>query len=173
MSREVKIALISLLVICLIAPFEFSFVGVPVTLQSFVIFVGAGLLAPRSSALVVLLYLLLGGLGLPVFADHHSGWAKLIGPTSGFLWGFLAVSVYISWQIQQRELHFFNAIVLIFVAHFILLIPGFIVLKIQIPGARLWPTFVGLIPGLLIKSMLGGLLLAYLRAKVVKTKNEA
>lgn len=166
MSKDFKIGALSLLAICLIAPLEFGFSGIPVTLQSLVIFVCAGLMRPKISATVLLLYLLLGGFGLPVFADYHAGWAKLVGPTAGFLWGFLVVAVFISWQVQQKELHFFNAIVLVFVAHFLLLLPGFIVLEIQMPAAKLWPTFVGLIPGLLFKSMAGGLLLAYLRAKV-------
>lgn len=173
MSKDFKVGALSLLAICLIAPLEFGFAGIPVTLQSLVIFVCAGLMHPKTSAAVLLLYLLLGGMGVPVFADYHAGWAKLVGPTAGFLWGFLLVALFISWQVQQKELHFFNAIILIFVSHIILLIPGFIVLELQMPAVNLWPTFVGLIPGLLIKSMAGGLLLAYLRAKVLRAPEEA
>jgi biotin transport system substrate-specific component len=34
-------------------------------------------------------YLFLGGVGLPVFADGASGWAHLVGPTSGYLAAFV------------------------------------------------------------------------------------
>lgn len=63
--------------------------GVPVTLQTLAVALCGYVLGPRFGALATGLYLLLGGIGLPVFAQLSGGADKLIGVTGGFLWGFL------------------------------------------------------------------------------------
>jgi biotin transport system substrate-specific component len=68
-------------------PLPFS--PVPVTGQTFaVLLVGAALGATRGAA-AVLAYLAEGALGLPVFAGGLAGPAPLLGPTGGYLFGFL------------------------------------------------------------------------------------
>ncbi|KXT78424.1 Substrate-specific component BioY of biotin ECF transporter [Streptococcus sp. DD13] len=62
---------------------------VPFTLQTLAIGLLATLFAPREAIASVSLYLLLGAIGLPVFAGFHGGFQVLIGPTGGFLWAFL------------------------------------------------------------------------------------
>ncbi len=62
---------------------------VPVTLQSaMVIFLGLTLGSKRAAAAVAA-YLIEGALGAPVFAGGYSGFIYLMGPTGGYLWGFL------------------------------------------------------------------------------------
>lgn len=70
------------------------FTPVPITGQTFsVLLVGAGLGAIRGGT-SVLLYVALGIVGLPVYADGAHGWAELTGATGGYLIGFvLAASV--------------------------------------------------------------------------------
>jgi biotin transport system substrate-specific component len=69
-------------------PLPFS--PVPITGQTFaVLLVGAALGARRGSA-SLLLYLLEGAVGLPVFAGGAGGPAVLLGPTGGYLIGFVA-----------------------------------------------------------------------------------
>lgn len=63
--------------------------GVPITLQTFGIFVIGMLLGPVKGTLSILLYLALGAVGIPVFANFKSGLSALVGPTGGFLIGFL------------------------------------------------------------------------------------
>lgn len=63
--------------------------GVPVTLQSLVLFSLAGLVGVRPTLLSVAIYLVLGGLGLPVFAGFGGGPGVLLGPGGGYLWGML------------------------------------------------------------------------------------
>lgn len=62
--------------------------GVPSTLQSFIIPLMGVLLGPRIGGLSALVYVLLGVVGLPVFAGGLSGPAVLLGPTGGFLASF-------------------------------------------------------------------------------------
>lgn len=62
---------------------------VPVTLQSLVVLlVGAWMGAGRGAG-AVLAYVVAGALGLPVFAGGTSGVARLLGPTGGYLVGFV------------------------------------------------------------------------------------
>lgn len=66
---------------------------VPVTLQVFMVFIIVNLLGSYYGALACLLYLLLGAIGLPVFAGGTSGVATLIGPLGGFLFAFPLAAV--------------------------------------------------------------------------------
>lgn len=75
---------------------------VPFTGQTFAVGVLATLLGKRLGTLSVLIYLLLGVLGLPVYAGMSSGLASLFGPTGGYLIGFLANTV-ITGAILERK----------------------------------------------------------------------
>ena len=66
---------------------------VPFTLQTLIVAVAGALLGAKRGFLSVLIYLLLGIIGLPVFAGFNSGFGVLLGPTGGFTLGFLAFSV--------------------------------------------------------------------------------
>lgn len=59
---------------------------VPFTLQNLAIGLIATLFRPREAVLTVGLYLLLGAIGLPVFAGGAGGFHVLLGPSAGYLW---------------------------------------------------------------------------------------
>ena len=61
----------------------------PITLQTFALFLTLELLGGKYGSLVCLVYLLLGGIGLPVFSGFRGGLGMLLGATGGYLWGFL------------------------------------------------------------------------------------
>lgn len=62
---------------------------VPFSLQPVFIMLAGLCLGPRAGAVTVLLYLVAGAIGLPVFAGGKAGLGVLFGPTGGFLWGFV------------------------------------------------------------------------------------
>ncbi len=66
--------------------------GVPVTLQTFAIALTGYTLSSRRGAAAVAVFLALGAVGVPVFANFTGGFAKLAGVTGGFLWGFLLMA---------------------------------------------------------------------------------
>jgi len=68
-------------------PLPFS--PVPVTGQTLAVLLVGIVLGARRGALSVLLYLTKGMMGLPVFAGGAFGVARLVGPTGGYLWGFV------------------------------------------------------------------------------------
>jgi len=62
--------------------------GVPITLQTFAVMLAGCLLGPLRGFCAVALYLVLGAVGLPVFAEHSSGLGVLTGATAGYLYAF-------------------------------------------------------------------------------------
>lgn len=62
---------------------------VPFTLQTFVVMFAVLTLAPRECFAALGGYLVLGAVGLPLFSSMRGGIGVLMGPTGGFLWGFL------------------------------------------------------------------------------------
>lgn len=62
---------------------------VPFTLQTFGVFMAVGLLGGRKGTISVLVYILLGAVGVPVFAGFSSGIGVLFGTTGGYIVGFL------------------------------------------------------------------------------------
>lgn len=66
---------------------------VPLTLQVFFVLLAGLLLRPPVAGVALLVYLLLGVVGLPVFSSARGGAAILFGPTGGYLWGFLLAAV--------------------------------------------------------------------------------
>ncbi len=68
-------------------PLPFS--PVPITAQTMAVMACGLFLGPVGGSLTVLAYLLEGSIGLPVFAGGAAGWAVLMGPTGGYLIGFV------------------------------------------------------------------------------------
>ncbi len=72
-----------------------AFIHVPVgpmhiSLQTMMIMLAGFVLGPRKAALAMLLYLLCGLVGLPMFGRGRAGPASFVGPTAGYFLGFVA-----------------------------------------------------------------------------------
>ncbi|MCS4488719.1 biotin transporter BioY [Streptococcus sciuri] len=81
----------------------------PITLQTFAVGLIASLLKWKEALLAVILYILLGALGLPVFSGGTSGIATLVSPNSGFIWGFLLFALVTSLLPKTNILSLFLA----------------------------------------------------------------
>jgi biotin transport system substrate-specific component len=73
---------------------------VPFTLQTFAVFVTVGLLGGKRGTLAVLVYILLGTIGVPVFAGFTGGLGILLGSTGGYIIGFLG-SALVMWVLEK------------------------------------------------------------------------
>lgn len=72
-----------------------------ITMQTFGICFTMGFLGGKKAVAVCGVYLLLGGLGLPVFSGFQGGIGALLGPTGGYLWGFF-LSCLVFWLLEKR-----------------------------------------------------------------------
>lgn len=75
--------------------------SVPFTLQTLGVFMAVGLLGKKRGTLAVIVFLLLGLFGLPVFSGFKGGVGVLFGPTGGYLIGFIGTA-YIMGSILER-----------------------------------------------------------------------
>lgn len=73
---------------------------IPVTLQTFAVFLTVLLLGGFRGTIAILVYIMLGGIGIPVFAGFSGGIATLAGPTGGYIVGFIATSL-IMWMFEN------------------------------------------------------------------------
>lgn len=76
---------------------------VPITLQTLVLMVGGAYLGPRLGGLSQVVYLILGIMGLPVFSGGKAGLGVVLGPTGGYLLGFIPACVLIGFMVRTRE----------------------------------------------------------------------
>lgn len=72
---------------------------IPFTLQTMGVFLAVGLLGGRRGTLAILVYVLMGAIGLPVFSGFAGGFGKLLGATGGYIVGFL-FSALIMWAME-------------------------------------------------------------------------
>ena len=82
-------------VLCVLGPWALilPFSPIPLSLCTLGIYFAVILLGTRAGTISVLLYLLLGFVGLPVFTGFSGGPAKLLGPTGGYLIGYLFMAL--------------------------------------------------------------------------------
>ena len=65
----------------------------PFTMQSFMLYLCAWLFGRKKATVAVVVYLVLGAVGVPVFSGFQGGVGVLFGPTGGYLVGFLAMAL--------------------------------------------------------------------------------
>lgn len=80
------------------------FTPVPVTLQTVFVLLSGAMLGPVYGALAMIIYILLGAIGLPVFSGGSSGLGVLFGPTGGYLFSFPVAAFVIGWLIRSKNL---------------------------------------------------------------------
>jgi len=119
------------------------FTPVPITLQTFFIFLAGALLGKYLGALSQLIYLLLGVVGLPVFAKGSSGIGILLGPTGGYLIGFIPAAFLIGCILERREK---PPLGLIFLA----MVVGLLAIYLPGVGWLMWVARLSLVKGLLL-----------------------
>jgi biotin transport system substrate-specific component len=76
---------------------------VPITMQTFFVSLASALLGGALGALSQIIYVLIGVIGFPVFAGGKAGFGVLIGPTGGYLAGFIVGAYLIGKLIELKE----------------------------------------------------------------------
>ncbi len=74
---------------------------VPFTLQTFGVFLTVGMLGGRRGTAAILIYILLGIIGLPVFSNFTGGIGVILGTTGGYIVGFV-FSALIMWTFEKK-----------------------------------------------------------------------
>jgi biotin transport system substrate-specific component len=155
--RDAAACAVSLLLLCVLAPVAIDLgLATPVTLQSLLVIGLPMAVGWRAGTLAVVLYLVAGAAGLPVFAGGRSGTEVFLGPSGGFLAGFVVVAALAgAWAARARR-DYLGRLRVFLVSHVVLLAIG----TIGLLGAGLTVPQIGeimlrLLPGLAIKSAVG------------------
>lgn len=74
--------------------------GVPLTLQTLAVLIAGAVLGPWRGAAAVVLYLVVGTAGAPIFADRTGGPSVWAGPTAGFLGAFVVAAFVTGWMVR-------------------------------------------------------------------------
>ncbi len=144
------------------ARFDITIPGSPVpqTAQTLAVVLVGGFLSVRDAAFALTAYLVLGALGLPVFADGASGPQHLWGPTSGYLVGFWVAAMMVarigSTEAGKRFLPMAGVMTL---AHGVILLLGWTRLALLLGPVEAWSVGVGpFLWGGLVKSAAGAVI---------------
>ena len=91
--RQIAVIGVMTAVTCILAPFSVPIGPVPVSLTNLAIYFSIYILGTKAGTISYLVYLLIGFIGLPVFSGFTSGPEKLLGPTGGYLIGFILMAI--------------------------------------------------------------------------------
>lgn len=80
-------------VMCLLGPLSIPIGPVPISVMTLIIYLAVYLLGMRMGTISCIIYLMLGFVGLPVFAGYTGGAGKLLGPTGGYLVGYIFLAL--------------------------------------------------------------------------------
>jgi biotin transport system substrate-specific component len=140
-------------VMALASQLEWQAGPVPVTAQTFALFVLAGLFGGAITLGAVLLWLAAAAAGLPVLAGGASGWMALLGYTAGFLAG-MAGAAWIVGRAAERARGFWTLLALFLAGHLIVLFLGFVGLLSALSVKYAFLDGVApFVPGALLKSL--------------------
>lgn len=88
-TRSIAFTALSIAIMAVSAWITVPFGPIPFTLQMFAVTFAILVLTPKQAISAIAGYLALGAIGVPVFSGMRGGIGVLMGPTGGFLWGYL------------------------------------------------------------------------------------
>jgi biotin transport system substrate-specific component len=139
--------------------FTLPFTPVPITMQTFFVILGSAYLG-KGSYIAQILYLLFGGIGMPLFAGGVSGFLAFFGPTGGYLIGFIMASFFIG-NFITKEKSFFEILLIMLLGNLIIYIPGLLQLFLYLHKSFTTTLFLGFypfIPGDILKLLIAALI---------------
>lgn len=134
---------------------------IPITGQTFAVLLVGALMGSVRGGLVVLLYLAEGLSGLPVFAGGGAGPAILLGPTGGYLLGFVPAAVAVGFLAERGwDRHFATTLAAMTIGTGVIFLCGLAWLAVlQLPGGLLAIGLLPFLPGAALKIVAAALLL--------------
>ena len=88
-TRQLAVIGVMTAVTCVLAPFSLPIGPVPISLTNLAIYFSLYVLGTKFGCISYVIYLLIGFIGVPVFSGFTNGPGKLLGPTGGYLIGFI------------------------------------------------------------------------------------
>ncbi len=133
--RGIVLAIAGSLFVALSAQVSVPLWPVPVTGQTFGV-LSVGLVCGwRIGGAALLLYLIEGAIGLPFFAGGASGWSAVVGPSGGYIWGFVLAAALVGWLAERGwDRNVFTTAAAMLLGNVVLYVPGLIWLAVFYAG---------------------------------------
>ena len=145
---------------------------VPMTMQTLVVLLIGASYGWRLGGATVGLYLLQGAMGMPVFAGPTAGIGYMMGPTGGFLFGFLAAALVMGFMAERGwDRSLLRVIVMMSIGHAVIFMFGLAQLSLVMPFAKAWT--VGAAPFLAATLVKTALAVALMQAAWSVTRRSA
>ncbi|MDO4546127.1 MAG: biotin transporter BioY [Bacillota bacterium] len=80
----------ALTAICSFITIPLGFTPIPLNLGTLAVFLTGGILGKKYGSISIIVYVLLGAAGVPVFSGFRGGFSVLVGPTGGYIAGYIA-----------------------------------------------------------------------------------
>jgi biotin transport system substrate-specific component len=122
------------------------FTPVPLTLQTFFVLLSGAFLGSNLGALTQLSYLFLGASGVSLFSGVACGPYYLLGPTGGYLLGFVAAAFFLGKALKYSSNNFFLTFTMFCVADVMILSCGVLWLKVLTGYSFSQLIFIGFVP---------------------------
>jgi len=141
-----------------------SFYSIPITAQSLFVLMIAYLLKWKWGSICILIYLLAGILGAPIFSNFSGGWEVFSGNSMGFLLGFFFAALVVGKMAEKQEERFIKVVQQFFIGSLIILLFGYLgLLRFEDSKTAFLKGVLPFLPGMLIKILVGAVLLSIYR----------
>ena len=156
-AKWLVLSLAGAVAMCLLGPLVLHVEGqLPITLQSLVVLLWSIFWGWRIGVSATLLYLAVGAMGLPVFANGAGGLHHFFGATAGFLFAFPIAALVVGVLAEHvRRVQFLASAGLLFLGQLVLLLGLPYQIAIKQSDTALLDALVGLLPNVLMKVALG------------------
>lgn len=101
--KNLVLTAITAAVLCVIAPFSLPIGAIPVSFATFAVFLVSCISPPKRSVASVIVYILLGTAGLPVFSGFVGGFQQIAGLTGGYIIGYIPCAFAVSYLTNKFE----------------------------------------------------------------------
>lgn len=124
--RWLMVTTLGLILLILSAKIKVPIPPVPITLQTLVVLVYAMCVGSRISSVTFILYLFLGSMSLPVFANPpYGGLGYMLGPSGGYLLGMLLCSYVVGFLAENNfDKSFFKSFLAMSIGTILIFLPG-------------------------------------------------
>lgn len=172
-SNVYKMAIIGVMaaVICILGPLSIPIGIIPISFTNLAIYFALYILGMKKGTISYIVYMLIGFVGIPVFSNFTSGPSRLLGPTGGYIIGFLFMALIAGFLIDYFFDKWYICFMGMILGTVVCYVIGTIWLSFQanIPiTAALGAGVLPFIPGDLFKVLIATLLGPQIRKRLIK-----
>lgn len=156
---------IGLVPMCLVGPIKWGVLDdIPITFQTLFVLYPALIFGWQVGLTTAVCYLLLGGIGVPVFAERASGWHHFLGATGGFLFAFAMAAGVVGYLAEKNKLPLgISSMLMLALGHAIILFLGFFWMEgVRQTGESLFEFLQGSVSPSMVKVALGTIVMIFL-----------